>query len=538
MLPESTGASALRRLGVLLPALLAVGVIVAAAVSQSDANWDMRNYHLYNPFAFLHKAPGVDIAPAHMQSYFAPTMDFYFYVLVRHVTSTPILNALAAIPHALALALVFALTSRLMTARSPAEQLLAFVAVVIGATGAAGGSTLATTMDESLPACLFVLALLALVGRGGELPSSGRVLLAGLLAGAACGLKLTFSYASIALAVAMFAIPRRHWRELITRPALLGVGGVAGALLLSGYWWAIQWSRFGNPLFPLMNDIFHAPLGPDWSFVDDTYLPRTWDEAIRAPWAWALHLYTRGGESRLRDPRFAIGVVAALTCLLQSWLMPRLDSAPRRRWPVVFVALWFLLGFALWRRQFSIFRYLAVLELFTGPLLALAVLPWARRLGAVRPAVAGMAALLVPLVLITVYPNLARAPRGTRPYQVDMGPVAPDAMVLLLDTSPMAYLALSVDPRVRFVATNDYFMSLGDWNRMQPLVGAAIAAHPGELWGVDTPLEQVGAGDRALAFYRLVRGACHDVVSNLSPNPVRMCRLSRQDGTKIGGNGL
>jgi hypothetical protein len=87
---------------------------------------------------------------------------------------------------------------------------------------------------------------------------------------------------------------------------------------------------------------------------------------------------------------------------------------------------------------------------------------------------------------------------------------------------------------VRFVATNDYFMSLGSWNPMQPLVGAAIAGHAGELWGVETPAEQAGAADRALAYYHLVRGPCHEVVSNLSPNPIRMCRLSRQDGPQIG----
>ena len=518
----------LRRPAAVIAALLAACLELVAALSRGDASWDMRNYHIYDPFALLHKAWGVDIAPAHMQTFFSPTMDLYYYSLARTVPITPLLNALVALPHALALVLTFLLTCRLMPARSPAELVLAGLGVVVGAGGAAAAPTLATTMDEMLPSCFVLLALLVLVpSDAAALPGPRRIFAAGLLAGAACGLKLTFTYAAAGLALALFAIPARKWRSLLTRPVWLALGGALGAGALSGYWWAIEWSRYGNPLFPVMNQVFHSPYAQAISFVDGTYLPQSLREALLAPWIWALHVYPRLGESPIRDPRFALGVIAAILCLAQAGAGRRLEPTLWRRWPVVFVAAFFLIAFALWRVQFSIYRYLSLLELFVGPLLVLAALPLARRLGQVRLTAAGVALLAAGLLAVTVYPSVARAPRGTPPFAVDLGPIAPGAMVLLLDNAPMGYLAAFADPSVRFVATNDFFMPLNPGNPMQAQVAAAIAGHAGELWGLDSPAEQGDRGDQSLAFYRLVRGACRTVVSNLSPNPIRKCELRK-----------
>ncbi len=174
---------------------LALGVVVAASLFGADATWDFRNYHLYDPFALLNKPFGTDIAPAHMQSFFAPTMDLFYYALARSVSSTPVLNVLASLPQALAVVLAFLLTCRLLRPQTGTEVLALGIFAAIGATGVAGGSTIATTASEMLPASAFLLALFALIPRDlASTPSLRRVLLAGLLAGVACGLKLTMSY--------------------------------------------------------------------------------------------------------------------------------------------------------------------------------------------------------------------------------------------------------------------------------------------------------------------------------------------------------
>src|SRR6185312_12939062 len=157
-----------------IPFWLSVAVLSAAALLGPDATWDTRNYHIYNAFAFLNKPYGTDIAPAHMQTWFPPTQDLLYFATARYVQVTPLLNALLATPHAVAVVLAYLLTCRLTHAHTNGERLLAGLAVAIGATGAAGGSTIATAMSEMLPACLFLGALLLLVPPDLHSPPSGR----------------------------------------------------------------------------------------------------------------------------------------------------------------------------------------------------------------------------------------------------------------------------------------------------------------------------------------------------------------------------
>jgi len=51
----------------------------------ADSNWDLRNYHLYNAYAFLHGRLAVDLAPAGMQSYFNPLLDVPYYLMTMHL---------------------------------------------------------------------------------------------------------------------------------------------------------------------------------------------------------------------------------------------------------------------------------------------------------------------------------------------------------------------------------------------------------------------------------------------------------------------
>src|SRR3954447_18756256 len=46
-----------------------------------DANWDLKNYHLYNAYGLLHGRLKVDLAAAAMQSFFNPLLDLQYYFL-------------------------------------------------------------------------------------------------------------------------------------------------------------------------------------------------------------------------------------------------------------------------------------------------------------------------------------------------------------------------------------------------------------------------------------------------------------------------
>ena len=60
----------------------ALAAAVALALGR-DANWDLRNYHLYNPYALLEGRWNLDLAPAGLHSFLHPGLDAPFYLLTR-----------------------------------------------------------------------------------------------------------------------------------------------------------------------------------------------------------------------------------------------------------------------------------------------------------------------------------------------------------------------------------------------------------------------------------------------------------------------
>jgi hypothetical protein len=511
-----------RRYFLIAASLLALGIEIIAISSGGDASWDMRNYHLYGPFALLYKEFGTDIAPAHMQTFLPPTLDLIYYGLARFISLTPVLNAVLALPQAVAAVMAFALSWRLVQPQGRAECTALGLLGAVAATGTAALTTIATSMSEILPVVFMLGAWLTLVRPDLDtLPSFRRLFGAGLLVGTACGLKLTLTFATVAFVAILLLLPRQRLSDLVTRPIVLGLGVFCSTSALTGYWWVHQWIHYGNPTFPLMNDLFRSPHAVVYSFVDRTYLPHSWQEALSAPWSWALKLSWATGESRLRDPRFALALTAAIICVVQASL-----SWPRRLpWPFLVLPSWFILAFALWRAEFSIHRYLSVLELLTGTIIAMAAFPIVRWIRQPAWLPIGSATLMAACLVITVYPQVYRT-QSIRPFEVDLGSLPKDSTVLLLNNEPMGYLAAFADPHVRFIATNDLYMSLDGTNPMQRDVERAIVGRKGPLFGLDSPSEQDDRSATTLAHYHLFRGACHHVVTNLSPYPIRICELS------------
>ena len=70
-----------RPLGGVAAALLFGGF--ASLLRGVDTNWDLRNYHFYNPWAWLNGRLIFDYAPAQVQSYYSPLLDLPFFALVQ-----------------------------------------------------------------------------------------------------------------------------------------------------------------------------------------------------------------------------------------------------------------------------------------------------------------------------------------------------------------------------------------------------------------------------------------------------------------------
>lgn len=507
-------------------ALILIVLCVVAWQDGPDANWDLRNYHLYNGFAILNGRFGRDLAPAQMQTFHPPGLDVVYFWLRERLNERPaLLNSILTLPHAIATFLAFLIARRILPWRMPMRTVVVLLAVVLGASGAAGLPTLATTMSEMIPASLVLGGLLLLLDVvESRAPSIWRVLGAATLLGAAVGVKLTAaSYcisAGLALLLCHAAPPGRRILDLL----LLGCGVAVAVILVAGPWWLTLYRGFGSPLFPYFNGLFRSPFAAPVNFNDARFLPRTVAQALFYPFYWAIRPQTLVIELPTRDPRFLLAYVSLVTTAIQG-LVPR--WRPDRK--SAFLAIFFASSFAIWEAQFSILRYLAPLELLCGavllpPLLKLVSGRWWLLL----PALAGICCIVIPL---TVYPDWGRAEPRDEAVAVQVPPLPKSSLVILLDSSPMAYVAAFASPDARFVGANNTIIQPGSRTELAKQTETAIRSHAGPLWGLEIPEDSTGLADATLAYYGLRRGpSCRQIRSNLDHNAIRLCPLLREPG--------
>jgi hypothetical protein len=188
--------------------------------------------------------------------------------------------------------------------------------------------------------------------------------------------------------------------------------------------------------------------------------------------------------------------------------------------------VFFAVTYALWERQFSIFRYLSALELLSGAMMLCAVLPLLITQRGRVLAFFGFAIVFAMLRAITIYPDWGHVD-GAMPPAVKLPAMAGNSLVLLLDQSPMAYVAPFAPRSVRFVGANNNLIHLNRSEPLQQRVQHVLNSQKGEIWGMEIPFAWPGTADETLAFYGLRRDGCTQVQSNLDNNAIRLCRLKR-----------
>lgn len=489
-------------------ALLMLGCGIASMVMGADRGWDAQNYHVYAPWRLLVPRP-LDTLPAGMQGFHNPLPDIPFGWLLFQLNDWPRLVAfLMGVPAGAVLWAAWR-CARHMLADAPRAETLALLATVGTAGGAVFRSQIGTTSGDVVTGGLVLLGVLALL-RPQAGPAWRAAAWAGLACGAAIGLKLTnapFAPAIAAMVVVTIGPDRRLPLALLACAA----GGLAGMVLTGGWWAAHLAAATGNPIFPYFNDLFDAGEGIPRAGRDLQFMPATLTDAVIRPFLWAVSDLPRVTEERMRDPRVAAGLVAAL-------LLPFLRGAPARR-AALPVAAFLLLGYALWLPMFSIYRYAFVFEALAPALLIAALTALPIRAATIAAAVAVLAAF----PLTKPVPAL-RAPLGERYLAADWPDLAPGAIVLGT-RKPTAFLALGLAPETALWSLTGLAEVGGPRDR------AALAA----LLAGSAPLYAVAPGDgqgldmlAPLGLSPVIEG-CRRICTNWSAagtGPV-VCPLSR-----------
>lgn len=423
---------------------------------RQDNNWDLRNYHFYNPFAWLNGKVGFDLAPAQMQSYFNPTIDVLYYALSR-VVPAPLVGFVMGAIHGLNFLILLAI-GRVLLQHSPhgPQVRLPLLLALAGMLGAGVIAQLGNTMGDNLTA-LFVLSAVLLVLRGwrdaSRGASLGRVLLAGAVMGLGVGLKLTNGVYALALCLALLLIPATGFVRI--RAALVfGVGVLGGIAVAAGHWFWKMWTLFGNPLYPQFNTFFHSPMAGPVGVGDQRWLPQGITEKLVWPFIFALHPQ-RISEIKLSMivwPVLYTGfiVLAIMTLVRRRAAHAPVDVVERSRENALLV--FFALSYLIWLNLFSIHRYLIPLELVAP----LTVWLLARRL--FPQAMAGKIAAVVILVVFACSlqtKNWGRVGWARQPFSAVVPAFANprDSMVFTIHADPpMGWIATFYPRDVAFVS--------------------------------------------------------------------------------------
>jgi hypothetical protein len=382
-----------RRWNLVVDACLVAACALIAALLEQDANWDQLQYHYWYPWQLLHGGfTDPDLYGGRFQN---PLAQVPFHLLASTLAPVATQATLGATAGVAAV-----MTRRIALRVLPADGgwlvALSTLAAVLGMVGAAFRSQLGTSYADVGLTVLLLGGLLLLL-RG----SPGPTLVAGVLAGAAVGLKYTSAPFALAALVAVLVLPGQR----AARSAVWLLGAVGG-WLLTGAWWAWNlWRTYDSPVFPFWNSVFGSRWFPAADLTDERYGVNGLTGWLTWPWDMATG-NARVLDLAVRDPRWLllIAAVAVIAVCL------------RRAGPTgIAVVAFTITGLVLWLAVFGVIRYALPAEMLVGVLCV-----WALTL-LLNPRAALVAGLALTLAAGTLTASAAsrRVPFADQWYAVD-----------------------------------------------------------------------------------------------------------------------
>lgn len=337
---------------------------IISAIVPRDAHFDAAHYHLHNGWSFWAGRLDQDFAPSEMHSFLNPFHSAIVWLLVSTLPG-PLAIGLLGLVQAVILPGLYALLARLAWRLdidvSPA---ILFAIALACFTSQPMIIMLSSVLNDHWGAATFLFALVLLVPHDREMPGWKALVAGSILVGAGFGMKLTNAVYVVGYAAAVLVI-MPGWQARLRACAICAAAGL-GAVLLTGGWWAwMMYERFGNPIFPNLNALFDAPLGPDTAFRDEKFLPGSFLEGALRPF-WFSFDASPINEQPTRDFRLLAGYLAALAIPVVAGIRWRSGEAGRQDRALLALSLGFLVTFTAWTAIFSIQRYAMGLYLI-GP---------------------------------------------------------------------------------------------------------------------------------------------------------------------------
>jgi Bacterial Ig domain len=493
---------------VLFPLLYAgVGQILG-----QDVDWDLQNYHFFDSYWLLTNHMR-DATPAQLETYLSPILDIPFFFAAEHLPAR-LTGASLAVIQGLSFPLLY-LINRHFTAR----RLVALVLAGLGMFTAGTISELGTIFGDTLLAPAFFAAILLGLhsydrSRSNAQPAAGehgtnnRLVLwlivgAGLLAGFAAGLKLAELPIAVGIAIA-FPLVSGSMMQRLRKAACAGIAVLVGCLVSYGWWGYELAARYGNPIMPFMNQVFHSSYAPA---VSNTRHFSSVD-VLFDPFIWTLHpkqLVDENSFLELSLPILEVLLVALLLLAIVRTLLfhkPfRMFAGEKERYLVVMTVI----SYFFWYFQFDTYRYLVPIEMLSFTLIFLTLRAIGHQIEEVLPErnhfVALGTVVIVLVCIVSEQPmNWGRSAWSSTYFSV--------AVPKPLTSQRAAFLMQGGNPDsfvVPYFPSNDYFAqiagNLPPTPRGQRVIERNVAQYRNAytIWEDPVSLSRAGFADYSLA---------------------------------------
>lgn len=291
-----------------------------------DVPWDALHYHLYAGYSALNDRLAIDFFPAGSQTYLNPYAHLPLYLMVHVGWPSLAIGIAFACLHSVMLWMTYELASA-VSRRSDGTAPIAvtWAAVALALLNPVLLQEMGSSFTDVTTGTLALGGFVALANafNGGRLR---LVALAGALLGAAAALKLSNAFLALVPAVPLVlgcvATARLRVRAIL----IFSVCASGSALAISAPWaWSLE-QAFGNPFFPMLNDVFQppdfttgamrGPAAPHTSAVeavwelfngmrDPRFLPSSLVEALARPFEMLRPRRLIHTETMAADARYA-----------------------------------------------------------------------------------------------------------------------------------------------------------------------------------------------------------------------------------------
>ena len=247
-----------------------------------DMSWDLLHYHFYAGFSALNDRFEQDYFAAGPQSYFNPYVYVPFYVLVKLGLPALVVGTVLAMAHSVVLWLTYELACSVCPSADPKERLFfGLCATLLALMNPVLLQQIGSSFADVTTTGLVIGGWLLLV-RTVLRPRIRLVIFAAIFLGLATALKPTNGVHALAGFFLVAFVPRPplgRVRDLMYFGATLGI-----SFALTAAPWSIRLaSRFGNPVFPLLNNLFRSPEFSTAPSKAYRFIPDSFTQALLRP---------------------------------------------------------------------------------------------------------------------------------------------------------------------------------------------------------------------------------------------------------------